>query len=89
LKEKVKATVDRVEEGLAVVYSDLDESIYYVPVDKVPELREGLKVTLTIVDGEVSEVEIMEEETENAKERLTKLMQKLVERFKEKEKEEE
>ncbi|MEM2122408.1 MAG: DUF3006 family protein [Candidatus Bathyarchaeia archaeon] len=88
MEEKVKATVDRIEEGLAVVYSDADESVYYVPVEEVPGLREGVKVTLTLIDGAVSGVEVMEEETITARERLARLMQKLVDRFREREKHE-
>ncbi|MBS7645119.1 MAG: DUF3006 family protein [Candidatus Bathyarchaeia archaeon] len=86
MEEKVKATVDRIEEGLAVVYSDVDERVYYVPVEGTPGLREGVKVTLTLIDGAVSGVEVMEGETIAAKERLARLMQKLLKRFKEQEK---
>ena len=84
----MKATVDRIGEGLAVIYSDVDEGVYYVSVEEEPDLKEGMKVTLTLIDGVVSKVEVMEEETVTARERLARLMQKLVEGFREQEKHE-
>ncbi|MGC8849644.1 MAG: DUF3006 family protein [Candidatus Bathyarchaeia archaeon] len=84
----MKATVDRIEGGLAVIYSDVDEGVYYVSVEEEPDLKEGMKVTLTLIYGVVSKVEVMEEETVTARERLARLMQKLVEGFREQEKHE-
>ncbi|MEM2964343.1 MAG: DUF3006 domain-containing protein [Candidatus Bathyarchaeia archaeon] len=74
----VKATIDRIEGELAVAYSDEDENVYHIPLNKALGLKEGVRVTLTLRNGEVSKVKIEEEETEAAKRRLAKLMRKLV-----------
>jgi hypothetical protein len=80
METTVKATIDRIEGELAVAYSDEDESVYHIPLGKALGLKEGVKVTLTLRNGEVSEVKIEEEKTESTKQRLVKLMRKLVEK---------
>jgi hypothetical protein len=80
METTVKATIDRIEGELAVAYSDEDGSVYHIPLGKALGLKEGIKVTLTLRNGEVSEVKIEEEKTESTKQRLVTLMRKLVEK---------
>lgn len=80
MEATVKATIDRIEGESAVAYSDEDENVYHIPLNKAVGVKEGVKVTLTLRNGEVSDVKIEEKKTESAKQRLASLMRKLVEK---------
>ena len=79
------ATVDRIEEGLAVVLIERDGDVIderTVPVDRVPEdaRHDGAVLDVEIRDGQLRGISYDEERTEERRQRLQERFDRLAER---------
>ena len=76
---KEKGTIDRIEGNFAVVlYGTEEQHKMDVPLKELPKgAREGHKVVLTFDNGKIADIEIDEEATMQAKERVQSLIEKL------------
>ena len=76
---KEKGTIDRIEGNFAVVlYGTKEQHKMDVPLKELPKgAREGHKVVLTFDNGKIADIEIDEEATKEAKERVQSLIEKL------------
>ena len=74
---KKKLQVDRFEENLAVLF-DMEKNIYNVPKDLFGfELNEGDYLDVTFENGVPASAVFLAEETEEARQKIRALMEKL------------
>jgi hypothetical protein len=77
-EEVIKANLDRFEEDYAVVYSNDDNRRRFdLPRGMVLEAKPGTHLWLNIKGDSVAAVEIHNQETEDAKERISRKYERL------------
>jgi len=63
MTEVIRASLDRVEEGVLVCLSVQDERQFHLPQADYPTLRPGDVLSLTLTDGVLTEIRALPEET--------------------------
>jgi Protein of unknown function (DUF3006) len=77
-EEVIKASLDRFEEDYAVVYSNDDNRRRFdLPRQMVTDAKPGMHLWLHIKGDSVTAVEIHNQETEDAKERISRKYERL------------
>lgn len=91
MQRKEIGYVDRIEDGhLAVLLVDTLGKEFVVDITKLPEgAKEGTYLTITLVDGEITELIINQQETELMEQEIAQKLQRIkskssVSRFKRK-----
>ncbi|MDO8637403.1 MAG: DUF3006 domain-containing protein [Dehalococcoidia bacterium] len=73
-----KAAVDRIDEGVAVLLVGPEERELTVPVGRLPPgVQAGDWLKVTIVDGQLKQVELDKEETKLRRERIKAKLNRL------------
>jgi hypothetical protein len=67
--ETVRASIDRFEEGYAVVYAD-DGDKLDIPQELLPDVRAGTRLILYFEGKELAGVAVDEQATESARDRI-------------------
>jgi len=70
MEKIIKASLDRIEGDNAVIYSNEGTQKFDVPVDMVQGAKAGSRLRLYIVKGQVHHIEVDQNETNDAKERI-------------------
>ncbi len=71
----VRASLDRIEGDLAVVYADEADYGHHkfeVPVELVKDAKPGMRLQLHIENNQINHIEIDREATERARDRIRK-----------------
>lgn len=77
-EEVISASLDRLEDDYAVVYSnDAPERRFELPRELIQNAKPGTRLWLHTEGGSVTRVEINSEETQEAKERIHKKYERL------------
>lgn len=77
MTEKAHASLDRIEEGLLVCYTD-DDRLFTLPAADYPEMKGGEAVELTITDGRAVALRYLAEETEQNRKKTKSLFAALL-----------
>ena len=75
VKKVIRASLDRIEGDLAVVYADDDDDNHHrfdVPVKLVKDAKPGMRLQLHIENNQIKRIEIDREATEEARDRIRK-----------------
>ena len=73
-----KAAIDRIDEGIAVLLLGPDERQLIVPLNQLPSgVQAGDWLRVTIVNGQLKQVELDREETKLRRERIKAKLDKL------------
>lgn len=82
MEKVVKASLDRIEEGLAVIYSDEEGEKFHAAVELVPDGKPGMRLRLHIEDREIVQIEPDDDKSENSRDRIRRKYRKLRKRAK-------
>jgi Protein of unknown function (DUF3006) len=80
MKKVIRASLDRIEGDLAVVYSDEDHdhhNKFDVPLELVKDAKPGMRLQLHIENDQIKRIEIDREATEEARDRIRKKYKRL------------
>ena len=77
MTEKLHASLDRIEEGQLVCYTD-DDRLFTLPAADFPDLKGGEAVELTLEDGRAVSVALLARETEENKKKAHTLFAALL-----------
>jgi Protein of unknown function (DUF3006) len=77
VEKMVRASLDRIEEDVAIVYADDDDDDDYyhkfdVPVELINDAKPGMRLQLFIENNQIKRIEIDRDETEEARDRIRK-----------------
>ena len=75
VKKGIRASLDRIEGDLAVVYADDGDDNHQridVPVKLVKDAKPGMRLQLHIENNQIKRIEIDREATEEARDRIRK-----------------
>jgi hypothetical protein len=75
VKKVIRASLDRIEGDLAVVYADDGDDNHHrfdVPVKLVKDAKPGMRLQLYIENNQIKRIEIDREATEEARDRIRK-----------------
>ena len=78
MKRVIRASLDRIEGEIAVVYSDNDGRKFDVPLKSVKDAKPGMRLQLHIENDQIKHIEIDKEATERARDRIRKKYNKLL-----------
>lgn len=74
---KVHASLDRIEEGRLVCYTD-DDRLFTLPAEEHPGFHGGEAVLLTLEDGRAVDIELLAEETAENEKKVKSLFSALL-----------
>jgi Protein of unknown function (DUF3006) len=80
VEKMVRASLDRIEGDLAIVYTDDDDDDHHkfdVPVELVNDAKPGMRLQLYIEDNQIKRIEIDRDATEEARDRIRKKYERL------------
>ena len=77
MERVIRASLDRIEGEIAVVYSDNDDHKFDVPLKAVKDAKPGMRLQLHIENDQIKQIEIDEEATERARNRIRNKYNKL------------
>jgi hypothetical protein len=80
VEKMVRASLDRIEGDLAIVYTDDDDDDHHkfdVPVELVNNAKPGMRLQLYIEDNQIKRIEIDRDATEEARDRIRKKYERL------------
>ena len=75
VEKMVRASLDRIEGGFAIVYTDDGDDNHHkvdVPVELVNDAKPGMRLQLYIEDNQIKRIEIDRDATEEARDRIRK-----------------
>ena len=73
----IRASLDRIEGEIAVVYSDNDDHKFDLPLNSVKGAKPGMRLQLHIQNDQITHIEIDREATERARDRIRKKYHRL------------
>jgi hypothetical protein len=80
VEKMVRASLDRIEGDLAIVYTDDNDDDHHkfeVPVELVNDAKPGMRLQLYIEDNQIKRIEIDRDATEEARDRIRKKYERL------------
>jgi hypothetical protein len=83
MEKVIRASLDRIEGGFAVIYPDRDDdhhriqNQFDVPLNLVKDAKPGMRLQLYMENNQIKRIEIDKEATDRARNRIYKKYQKL------------
>jgi Protein of unknown function (DUF3006) len=82
-KEVIRASLDRIEGGFAIIYPDHDDDHHHtqnrfdVPLKLVKDAKPGMRLQLYMENNQIERIEIDKEATDRARDRIHKKYERL------------
>jgi len=81
MEKVIRASLDRIEGGFAVIYPDHDDhhtqNKFDVPLKLVKDAKPGMRVQLYMENNQIKRIEIDKEATNRARDRIRKKYERL------------